>query len=417
MRKRLRILAATLLITLFGHLCVHGQSLYQIDDGDSETQIGNGDAFVNWGNMFAVDEMGPILENITVGIGGNGDGISLIGDNLEWRVFNDDDGNPTSGMVELAAGSHAIQINDFGINGFVNVIDIPDTDVSGDSFVFIAVTYDGTALPNTFPAAIDQDSDLLQSWIAASADPSDFSGADLISNFGLPGNWIIRGNDDPSSNVIAVFDDDSGTLNSVDPLPAVFVDSGLAVSDATQVGLAAFTNPGTWPVGTWAADYDPEIYVTITVTPGDGNQIDFGTVSWFPGFFNSTAGGIRTSLDSFATDVAVANIQEFPAPTTFDISALTGVSEPVELRIYFSGAGTFSDLGTAGTSSGLIFTGNVASSDFVLGDINCDGEVNLLDVTPFVDLLTSGMFLDKADINGDGSVDLLDVGPFVDLLL
>lgn len=53
---------------------------------------------------------------------------------------------------------------------------------------------------------------------------------------------------------------------------------------------------------------------------------------------------------------------------------------------------------------------------FLMGDINCDGFVNLLDVGPFVDLISSGGFQAKADINGDGVVDLLDVTPFVNLL-
>ena len=52
----------------------------------------------------------------------------------------------------------------------------------------------------------------------------------------------------------------------------------------------------------------------------------------------------------------------------------------------------------------------------LLGDVNCDGAVDLLDVGPFVDLLTTGGFSDKADVNEDGAVDLLDVGPFVDLI-
>ena len=50
------------------------------------------------------------------------------------------------------------------------------------------------------------------------------------------------------------------------------------------------------------------------------------------------------------------------------------------------------------------------------GDINCDGDVNLLDVAPFVDILSSGEFDPKADINQDGEVNLLDVDPFVNLL-
>ncbi len=82
-----------------------------------------------------------------------------------------------------------------------------------------------------------------------------------------------------------------------------------------------------------------------------------------------------------------------------------------------------------GTSAGLeplVCSGGVALGEptifletfFVdlLGDVNCDGVLNLLDVAPFVDVITSSAFFDKADINRDGVVDLLDVAPFVDLL-
>ncbi len=64
-------------------------------------------------------------------------------------------------------------------------------------------------------------------------------------------------------------------------------------------------------------------------------------------------------------------------------------------------------------------------SDVLLGDMNCDGEVDLLDVSPFVLALTNpaGYAADfpdcdisLGDINSDGSIDLLDVGPFVDIL-
>ena len=56
------------------------------------------------------------------------------------------------------------------------------------------------------------------------------------------------------------------------------------------------------------------------------------------------------------------------------------------------------------------------ASAYVLGDVNCDGAVDLLDVTPFVNLLTAGFYVEKADINGDGALNLLDVDPFVALL-
>jgi hypothetical protein len=53
---------------------------------------------------------------------------------------------------------------------------------------------------------------------------------------------------------------------------------------------------------------------------------------------------------------------------------------------------------------------------FVLGDLNGDGLINLLDVAPFITALVTGKYLPAADINGDGVVNLLDVQPFVDLL-
>ena len=52
----------------------------------------------------------------------------------------------------------------------------------------------------------------------------------------------------------------------------------------------------------------------------------------------------------------------------------------------------------------------------LIGDINCDGAVDLLDVSPFVDALSSGEFVAKADVNQDGAVNLLDVSPFIELL-
>ena len=53
----------------------------------------------------------------------------------------------------------------------------------------------------------------------------------------------------------------------------------------------------------------------------------------------------------------------------------------------------------------------------LLGDVNLDGDVNLLDVAPFVALLADGAFQEEADINNDNQVNLLDVSLFVDLLV
>ena len=52
----------------------------------------------------------------------------------------------------------------------------------------------------------------------------------------------------------------------------------------------------------------------------------------------------------------------------------------------------------------------------VPGDVNRDGKTNLLDVAPFVELLSSGDYQVEADLNFDGGVNLLDVQPFIDAL-
>ena len=58
----------------------------------------------------------------------------------------------------------------------------------------------------------------------------------------------------------------------------------------------------------------------------------------------------------------------------------------------------------------------ITSGNVLKGDVNQDGEVNLLDVQPFIDALASGTYIAEADTNCDGEVNLLDVEPFIAIL-
>ena len=53
----------------------------------------------------------------------------------------------------------------------------------------------------------------------------------------------------------------------------------------------------------------------------------------------------------------------------------------------------------------------------ILGDINLDGNIDFLDISPFISILTSGGFQLEADINQDDAVDFLDISPFIGVLL
>ena len=45
---------------------------------------------------------------------------------------------------------------------------------------------------------------------------------------------------------------------------------------------------------------------------------------------------------------------------------------------------------------------SLSVNDFLLGDVNRDGVVNFLDISPFISLLSTGDFQNEADMNGDG---------------
>ena len=57
------------------------------------------------------------------------------------------------------------------------------------------------------------------------------------------------------------------------------------------------------------------------------------------------------------------------------------------------------------------------NSDVIrVGDVNLDGAVDFLDISPFIQALTSGAFQSEADINKSGEVDFLDIAGFIALL-
>ena len=52
----------------------------------------------------------------------------------------------------------------------------------------------------------------------------------------------------------------------------------------------------------------------------------------------------------------------------------------------------------------------------LLGDVNLDGTVNFLDISPLIAILANDGFQEEADVNQDGTVDFLDISPFINLL-
>ncbi|MEM9411944.1 MAG: trypsin-like serine protease, partial [Planctomycetota bacterium] len=191
------------------------------------------------------------------------------------------------------------------------------------------------------------------------------------------------------------------------------VDTGIFLDISTSIpGVIEFTNAESFDFDILAAG------VPFSVRWGDAfgelgdvtpNFIDeFGAFSVVggTGILNQNTG--PTFLDEGYDPMADAFLFG-----RVDYTVVGAVGDVVDITA------TAGDLGIVNAGMLVDSTIGMASivvTDFLLGDVNCDGVVDLLDVAPFVDLLSTSGFSPKADINQDGIVDLLDVGPFVDLL-
>ena len=110
---------------------------------------------------------------------------------------------------------------------------------------------------------------------------------------------------------------------------------------------------------------------------------------------------ISDDWQTFAATLSAANWGKSQAEWETILSDVTSIEIVIE---------------SVGGNETIGFDNPTIARKIIIGDINCDGQIDLLDVAPFVDLLGNGSFEPKADINQDGVVNLLDVGPFVDLL-
>lgn len=153
------------------------------------------------------------------------------------------------------------------------------------------------------------------------------------------------------------------------------------------------------------------------ITVADQNTIQPGSESPFSNLNKPVIAGGRVFFQGIGT--AGQAIYEFKDGA---IVRIVGSGDRVNGQILNSVISN--ELSSDGNT--LVFQGRLDSSfatsiiavdlGFALGDVNCDGLVNLLDVEPFVGLLNSGGFNVQADVNQDGSVNLLDIELFIDLL-
>lgn len=212
--------------------------------------------------------------------------------------------------------------------------------------------------------------------------------------------------------------------------------------------VTSITGDAVLDLGSTSEPFGTAHVTELNLTLADGFSIDFlagtVTVSVEPGgavvdFFQIGAMGIvdaENRFDQFGNLFGVTGMSLIEAPIPFgnsevDLSTVKPVpfdiidalleldgdqltlSVDVNIDFEFDVLGGTAVMNLNGP---IVMTGVIEGDALILGDVNCDNEVNLLDVAPFVELITNSQFSEKADVNTDGNVDLLDVQPFVDLL-
>ena len=99
-------------------------------------------------------------------------------------------------------------------------------------------------------------------------------------------------------------------------------------------------------------------------------------------------------------------VQELRDPYVFEDDKGTASTLDDELYLFYTGAGEEAI--------------GVAKLDFnitpLLGDVNLDGAVSFLDISPFISVLSATTYQAEADMDQNGIVDFLDISPFIAVL-
>ena len=259
-------------------------------------------------------------------------------------------------------------------------------------------------------------------------------------------NWITafsRANGGSDNNAAQIFNadgiifkdgdnatHDAGALlpfeieaNNVYTLEATFLNNnnawvavGFATSDATLDGVNGRHSNGRQPNG--SSEFGGYAWVLSRNNTSDDNQQFFNGIGTNPGpgggdFGNPTEEiTITIVLDTADEDAITAayfiNGTQIGATQTLNDEAIDDIN-----FVGISSDGS-NGSGIASISSFSLTAGS--DSEVLLGDADCNGVVNFLDITPFIAFLSGGEPKPEADIDGNGVVNFLDITPFIAII-
>ena len=229
-----------------------------------------------------------------------------------------------------------------------------------------------------------------------------------------------------------------GAWNSgLAPLQTNLAVEDLSVTTLTgnYTGSELVTEPLEVRLYSWDADAQSSI-TTITKASLDASFVsDPNNVTFDPtGILE--LGGNYTQLEFATLEIDLGGTQsgEFDQllvdgnvslSGTLDVSLIEAfegaVGQTFDIITSNSVTGTFDNvIAPEGMNVQVNYSNSVVSleltSEILLGDVNLDGVVNFLDISPFIAVLANGQSQAEADCDDSGVVDFLDITPFITIL-
>ena len=290
--------------------------------------------------------------------------------------------------------------NEFNVAGFTTLLSFDAANAANDYLTFTVAPVEGLAIQL-------QDATFVVRRNGENA-PKQFRMFNSINGFNtFADGRFFSTNDTSTATFTANF---TNTVPTADPVEIRLygwaANSGTGNLRVTNVSLdASFVSDPN------SIAFDP---TGIMQLGGSYAQADFATLEidlggTHPGEFDQLQVAGDVSL-SGTLDVSLIDGFDGASGQSFDIITADSVT------------GTFDNvIAPEGMNVQVNYSGSTVSlavtdDSFLLGDINRDGEVNFLDIAPFISVLSTSNFQEEADINGDGMVSFLDIASFIVLL-